>query len=457
MRAVENSIVEAIGPSPLVALQRVAGGVAARLFAKCDFLEPSGAAKDRVARAIVLDAEARGLLKPGGTIVEATDGAMGRALAMIAAARGYSAILVLPDKVSHEKVAALKAFGARVVVCPSALTPDDPRSRYAVAERLAKETPGGFYANQHASQAAVRAHATETGPELWEQTGGEIDVLVAGLATGATLAGAGRYLKEKKPEVQIVGVDPLGSVYYDLVKSGRATKPFPFKLESIGADFVGSSFDLGVLDDVVRVDDRESFLMARELVRREGLFVGGASGAVVAGALKYARALGEKKNIVVVLGDRGSMALSKIFNDDWMRENGFLEGASLGSVADLLEKKGSDELILAHPLDRVRDVIKRMKGHGISQIPVVEEGRLLGVVAEVGLLRYLVSGEHSLDSAVGPLAESDFATLPRHMSIENLKGVLEYTRMAVVVDEGSKIVGVITKIDLIDYLARRAS
>jgi len=456
MKAVLPSILGAIGQSPIVKLNRLGEGLAADLYVKCDFLSPSGSAKDRMVLHLVDQAEKRGELKPGGTIIEATDGGTGGALAMLAAVRGYRCVFVLPDKVSHEKIAALKAYGAKVVVCPTAVEPDDARSMYAVAKRLATDTPNAFYANQHHNLDNPGAHALSTGPEIWEQMEGQIDVLVSGLGTGGTLMGAGRFLKSKKPSVKVVGVDPVGSIYYDLAKSGRVTKPFAYKVEGIGADFLPSTIDLAEIDDVVRVDDKECFLTTRELVRLEGLFVGGASGAAVAGARKYARASQKKENIVIVLGDRASMYLSKIFNDDWMRENGFLEDDGLGMVANLLKDK-SDAIIGAHPSDRVRDVIARMKAHGISQLPVVEDGRLLGAVAEVDLLRYLVSGEHSLDSSVGPLAESDYATVSPRTSIENLQGLLNNARMAIVLDEGSKIVGVVTKIDLIDYLAKRAS
>lgn len=458
MTGVLPNILGAIGKTPVVKLQRLGEGLAAELYVKCDFLGPTGSAKDRVALELVQQAERRGELAPGATLVEATDGGTGIALAMLAAVRGYRAVFVLPDKVSHEKIASLKAFGARVVVCPTALERDDPRSIYSVAARIAEETPHAFYTRQHQSPDNAAAHEATTGPELWEQTEGRIDVLVAGLGTGGTLAGAGRYLKAQKPSLKLVGVDPVGSVFYDHAKSGRATKPFAYKVEGVGGDFLPSGLALSELDEVVRVDDKECFLTARELVRQEGLFVGGASGAAVAGALKYARATQKKENIVIVLGDRASMYLSKIFNDDWMRENGFLEDAGLGSVADLLAHKGDDEIISAHPADRVRDVIGRMKMHGISQLPVVEEGRLLGAVAEVDLLRYLVSGEHSLDSSVGPLAESDYATTSPRTSLENLQGLLNNARMAIVLDDAeSSIVGVITKIDVIDYLARRAT
>ena len=280
-------------------------------------------------------------------------------------------------------------------------------------------------------------------------------MLVAGLGTGGTISGTGRYLKEKKPEIQIVGVDPVGSLYYDYVKSGRVTKPFTYKVEGIGEDFFPSTVDLKILDEIIRVDDKECFTMTRELVRNEGLYVGGSCGAAVAGALKYARQTQRKENILVILADSAAKYLSKIFNDDWMRENGFMDESGLGVVADLMKNK-TEEIIAARPSDRVRDVIARMKAHGISQLPVIDGGKLLGAVAEVDLLRYLVSGEHSLDSPVGVLAESDYATVTSRTSIENLQGLLNNARMAIVADDGA-ISGVVTKIDLIDYLARRAS
>jgi cystathionine beta-synthase len=454
MKGALPNVPAAIGHTPIVKLNRIGADLPASLHGKCEFLSPSGSGKDRMVRYVLDEAERRGELKPGSTIVEATSGNTGAAIAMIAAVRGYKCLFVMPDKTSAEQIQSLKAFGAKVELCPSAVEADDPRSYFQVAKRRAAET-GAFHASQHHNADNPAAHYRLTGPEIWEQTGGEIDVLVVGLGTGGTASGAGKFLKEKKASIQVVGVDPVGSVYYDKVKSGRVTKPFTYKVEGIGEDFFPSTMDFGVLDEIVRVDDKECFTTTRDLVRLEGLFVGGSSGAAVAGAIKYAQQRGKKENVVVILPDSGAKYLSKIFNDDWMRENGFLENTGLGVVADLLRTK-SDEIITAQPTDRVRDVIARMKAHGISQLPVVDGGKLVGAVAEVDLLRYLVSGEHSLDSAVGPLAESDYATVSPRTSIENLQGLLNDARMAIVTD-AEKIVGVVTKIDLIDYLARRTS
>jgi cystathionine beta-synthase len=446
-----TNILEAIGHTPLVQLQRLAADVPADIYVKCEYMNPGGSMKDRMTLHLVNQAEARGELQAGGTIIEATSGNTGSGLAMIAAVRGYQCIFVMPDKMSAEKIASLRAWGARVVVCPTAVEPDDPRSYYSVAKRMALETPNSFYANQYHNQDNPGGHYRSTGPEIWEDTGGAIDVFVAGMGTGGTMAGVGRYLKERKPAVKLVGVDPVGSLYYDYVKSARLTKPFTYKVEGIGEDFLPSTFDPKLLDDIVRVDDRECFLTARDLVRLEGLYCGGSSGAAVAGAIKYARESGKRENIVVLLPDGASKYLS---NDEWLRENGFLEGASgLGYVSDLIQQRGR-RVITAKSSDRVRDVINAMKDSGISQMPVLDGDELVGIVTEVALLRYLASGEYSLSSTVGPLSEGDYATVSPQTRIELVQSLLVNTRMAIVRD-GDTLVDVITKIDLIEYLAKK--
>lgn len=449
-----TNILEAIGNTPLVKLQRVAADVQADIYVKCEYMNPGGSMKDRMTLHLVNQAEARGELVPGGTVLEATSGNTGSGLAMIAAVRGYQCIFVMPDKMSAEKIASLRAWGARVVVCPAAVEPEDPRSYYSVARRMAQETPNCFYANQYHNQDNPGGHYRSTGPEIWEDTGGAIDVFVAGMGTGGTMAGVGRYLKERKPAVKLVGVDPVGSLYYDYVKSARLTKPFTYKVEGIGEDFLPSTFDPKLLDDIVRVDDRECFLTARDLVRLEGLYCGGSSGAAVAGAIKYARETGTRENIVVLLPDGASKYLSKVFNDEWLRENGFLEGPSgLGYVSDLIQLRGR-RIITARTTDRVRDVIAAMKDSGISQMPVVDGEELTGIVTEVALLRYLASGEYSLSSTIGPLTEGDYATVSPQTRIELVQSLLVNARMAIVRD-GSALVDVITKIDLIEYLAKK--
>ncbi|MBI5514625.1 MAG: pyridoxal-phosphate dependent enzyme [Deltaproteobacteria bacterium] len=450
-----DNILGAVGRTALVRLQRVVpGDFQGELYGKCEFLNPSGSSGDRIAEALVDDAERQGALKPGGTLVEATSGNTGAALALVAAVRGYGAVFVVPDKASPEKVAALRAFGHRVVVCPSAVEPSDPRSHHAVARKIAEDTPGAVLLRQHHNPANPEAHYRTTGPELWDQTGGELDVLVGGLGTGGTLSGAGRYLKERKPSIKVVGVDPVGSLVHDFVKHGLLTRAFPYKVEGIGEDFFPSTLDAKVLDDVVRVDDRECFLMTRELVRREGLFCGGSAGAAVAGALKWAR--GRKEKCVVLLPDGAGRYLSKVFNDDWMRENGFLaEDKTLGTVRELLAGRAQN-LVTARSDDTLRHVIGTMKAHGISQVPVLDGDQLRGILSEVTVLRNLVSGEAHLDSTIAPIVETDYATVTPDTRIDLLQNVLADAKAALVID-GPALLGIIAKIDVIDYLARRVT
>jgi cystathionine beta-synthase len=433
MRGALSDITKAVGHTPIVRLNRVTEGLQSEIYVKCEGL------------------------KPGGTIVEATSGNTGAALATLAAVKGYKCVFVMPDKMSQEKVATLRAYGARVVMCPTAVEPEDPRSYYQVAKRIAEETPNCFYANQYHNPSNPGAHYVSTGPEIWEQCGHELDVFVAGMGTGGTISGTGKYLKQKKPDIKLVGVDPVGSLYYDFVKSGRITKPFTYKVEGIGEDFFPSTMNLKIIDDIIRVDDKECFLMTRDLVRLEGLFVGGSGGAAVAGAIKYARQSGRKENILVLLPDAASKYISKIFNDEWMRENGFLEEEKgLGTVRDLLGGRPSANVVTADAASHVRDVIDTMKRHGISQLPVIENGKLRGMVQEVDLLRHLVKGSGTLDSSIADLIESDYATVTPSTKVELLKGVLNDAKIAIVLDRES-VVGVVTKIDLIDYLAEKAT
>jgi cystathionine beta-synthase len=450
------NILETIGHTPIVKLQKVAKHVAADIFVKCEYLNPAGSMKDRVALNIVTDAERRGLLGPGATIVEATSGNTGMGLALVAALRGYQCVFVMPDKMSPEKVAALRAFGARVVICPTAVEPEDPRSYYQTAKRIVQETPGSYYANQYHNPANPEAHYLSTAPEIWEQTNGELDVFVAGMGTGGTISGCGRYFREKKKDFRLIGVDPIGSLYYEYVKTGRMTRPFSYYVEGIGEDFLPGTMNLKILDEIIRVDDKECFLMTRDLVRQEGLYVGGSSGAAVAGAIKYAEMSKRKENILVLLPDSAQKYLSKIFDDKWMRENGFLDEPDvLGTVSQLLRSRKERPLVTAKLGARVRDVITLMRDNGISQLPVVRpNGRLAGIVAEVDLLNHLVKSEGGLDSAVDDLAESDYATVTPATRIHLLRNIFNDAKI-VVVEERDEIVGVITKIDLIEYLAER--
>jgi cystathionine beta-synthase len=464
MQGALEDIAKAAGDTPIVRLNRVTAGLPVEIYVKCEFLNPGGSHKDRLAANLLRRAE-ENVLKPGGTIVEATSGNTGASLALLAALRGYRCVFVMPDKMSQEKISHLRAFGARVVVCPTAVEPDDPRSYYQVAQRIARETPNSFYANQYHNPANPEAHYLSTGPEIWRQTGGDFEVFCAGLGTGGTITGTGKFFREKKAGIKIVGVDPVGSLYYDFVKQGRITKSFAYKVEGIGEDFFPTTMDLKILDDIVRVDDKECFLMTRDLTRLEGIFVGGSGGAAVAGAIKYARAMTERgeatvtargtarpARILVLLADGGHKYLSKIFNDDWMRENGFLDEApGIGTVRDMLQ--GKRPIVVSEPGASLREVITHMKDLGISQLPVMEGGKMCGIVAEVDLLRALVSGGKTLESPIAEVVEDDYATVTPNTKIELLQGVLADAKVAIV-EEGDAVVGIVTKIDLIDFLAK---
>ncbi len=458
MKGAVANVVEAIGHTPIIKLNKVAAHVKSEIYVKMEFLNPGGSMKDRVALNIILDAERRGLLQPGGTIVEATSGNTGAGLALIAATRGYKCIFVMPDKMSHEKIATLRAFGAKVVICPTAVEPEDPRSYYEVTKRIVAETPGAFHANQYHNPANPEAHYVSTAPEMWEQTAGDMDVFVAGMGTGGTISGCGRYFKERKQGFQVIGVDPIGSLYYDYVKTGRLTKPFAYSVEGIGEDFLPSTMNLKIIDEIVRVDDKECFLMTRALVRDEGIFCGGSSGAAVAGAIRYAEQLGDvKKNIVVLLPDSAQKYLSKIFDDKWMSENGFLEAPDpLGTVQDLLRSRPRRPIVTVGRGDSIHNTIAVLKEHGISQVPVIESGRLSGLVSEIDLLNYLLANPGKIDEPIDGLIEADYATVTPQTKVKLLRTIFNDAKLVCVLDRDD-VVGVISKIDLIEYLAGRTA
>jgi cystathionine beta-synthase len=424
-------------------------------------MNPGGSVKDRVGAFIIEQAEKRGELKPGGTIVEATSGNTGVGLAIAAALKGYKTVFVMPDKMSNEKILSLRAFGAKVVITPTAVEPDDPRSYYEVANKFAREIPNAILANQYHNPDNPLSHELTTGPELWEQTDGRVTDVIIGMGTGGTISGVGRYLKSKNPDIKIVGVDIEGSILTEIWqnkgKIPEGTYPKTYKVEGIGEDFLPSATDLSVVDWIERANDKESFLWARQLVKQEGIFAGGSSGSAIAGAIKYCRKLKGDRLAIVILPDSGSRYLSKFYDDKWMRESGFLS-MEFGetTLADLLIAKPDKVLYTAKLGDSIRRVVSIMHEHGISQMPVVgEDGSLVGLLEEVDLLNHmLIEHDHSQDEAIDPLVQNAGAVFPSETSLEEAMPSLK-SGYALIVVEDSQPTGILTKIDVLDYVAGR--
>jgi len=451
-------VLKVIGNTPLIKLTKVVGENSAQVFAKAEFLNPSGSVKDRMALYIIEKAEKEGLLKPGGIIVENTSGNTGAAVAMVAALKGYKAIFTMPDKMSTEKINLLKAFGAKVIVTPTNVPADSPLSYYETAKRIARETPNSFYLNQYHNPLNIEAHYHTTGPEIWEQTQGEFDFLVAGIGTGGTLSGVGKYLKEKDPKIKIIAVDPIGSVFYQYFKSGKLPQPHVYKVEGIGEDMLTGAMDFSVVDEIYQVNDQQSFLMARKLTRQEGLFVGGSSGSAAHVAIELAKKVGKDKIIVVILPDSGTRYLSKIYSDEWMRDNGFLLEekipSGIGKIKDVI--KAQKKLVTAQKKDKVEQVISKMKRYDISQLPVLDGRKVVGLIAEVDLLKYMLDGKRKPKDTLANLIETDFIRVSLNSSITDVSQLLSSANSnAALVMEKDKLLGIVTKIDIVDFLAKK--
>lgn len=453
--SIYENVLEAVGQTPLVALNKLRPKGGARLLAKLEYMNPGGSVKDRMAIYMIDKAERDGRLKPGGTIVENTSGNTGVGLAMAAALKGYRCIFTIPDKMSAEKINTLKAFGAEVYVCPTNVPAEHPDSYYETAKRLAKEVKGAWYPNQYHNPDNIEAHYHSTGPEIWQQTGGKIDVFVTGLGTGGTMSGAGKYLKQVKPDIQNIGADPVGSVYYSLFHTGKMSQPHVYKVEGIGEDMICGAMDMSVLDDVRQVDDRQSFLMARRACREEGLLAGGSSGSALHVAVEVAGEMDASKTVLTVLPDGGRAYITKFYSDEWMRDMGFVpEAPDVGTVGDLLEVK-TMTLVTASPEEQAQQVVHRMKQYGISQMPIVnKDGKAVGMIHESDLLSALLEGKHRLDEPVGVLVSELHGLVEPRTPLWELKHIFGHDHVAVVQDNG-KIVGVVTQIDLIDYLGQK--
>ena len=454
MHNVHDNVLLAIGNTPLVKLNKLTGPNDATVYTKLEFMNPGGSIKDRMAVHIVAKAEKAGLLKPGGTIIENTSGNTGMGLALIAAVKGYKCIFTMPDKMSLEKINRLKALGAQVVVTPTNVAADDPRSYYETAKRLARETPNSFYPNQYHTPDNIEAHYLSTGPELYEQLDGKLDYFVTGLGTGGTMSGAGKFLKEKNKNIQNIGVDPIGSIYAGFFKTGKIGEAHTYKVEGIGEDMVCGAMDFKVVDQVRQVDDRQCFVAARRLAREEGIFAGGSSGGAIHVALEIAKEAGKGKVVVVLLPDGGSSYVSKFYSDEWMRDNGFLDDKGPGTVGDVVKGR-KQTLITGKKGEKIGALVEDMKRHGISQMPVIEaDGSAIGMVHEYDLLNALISGSHKLTDTIDKLIAPLQGVVTPETSITTLRNVFAQDNVAVV-REGQKVTAVVTKIDLIEFLAAK--
>jgi cystathionine beta-synthase len=449
-----ESVVDLMGDTPLVRLNRVAEGLAPLVLAKIEYLNPGGSVKDRIAKRMIEAAEADGRLKPGGTIVEPTSGNTGVGLALVAQQRGYRCVFVCPDKVSEDKRNVLKAYGAEVVVCPTAVPPEHPDSYYSVSDRLARELEGGWKPDQYSNPEGPASHYATTGPEIWRDTAGRVTHFVTGVGTGGTISGTGRYLKEvSEGRVRVVGADPEGSVY-----SGGTGRPY--LVEGVGEDFWPSAYDPAVPDEIVPVSDADSFAMTRRLAREEGLLVGGSCGMAAVAALRVAERCGPDDVVVVLLPDGGRGYLSKIFNDRWMASYGFLRADGKATVGDVLRRKGGDmpALVHTHPSETLRDAIEILRGYNVSQMPVVKAeppvlmGEVAGSVSERELLDAVFSGRATLADRVEKHMAPALPLVGSGEPVDAARHALEQVDAVMVVDDG-KPAGVLTRHDLLGFFA----
>lgn len=451
-----ENILGTLGNTPLVKLNKITRGYKGHYFVKVESFNPGGSVKDRIGLEIIEEAEREGRLRPGGTIVEATSGNTGLGLAIAAAIKGYRCVFTLPDKMSIEKIRLLKAFGAEVIVTPTAVPHESPESYTEVAKRIVRETPNSILANQYFNPKNPEAHYKTTGPEIWKQTGGQIDYFVCGVGTGGTISGTGKFLKEQNPNIKVIGIDPKGSMlreYFYTKKYNPTLKTY--KVEGIGQDWLPGTLNFDVIDDMVEATDKESFLMARRLTREEGIFVGGSAGTAMAGALKYADRVKENEVMVILLPDTGERYLSKVYNDDWMRENGFLIPERV-TVRYVLQSKAKTlpQLIAVDPLTTVRKALDLFKEHDVSQLPVVDKGKVVGTLVDNDLMHAVLENNSLFDAPVSKLMEPPFPVIGADAPIEHAVDFLKKKDSAVLIEDDHKLIGILTRYDVIEYLAR---
>ena len=445
-----DSILDATGHTPLVRLSRIGKSLPGELLGKCEFMNPGGSVKDRIGVKMLVDAEASGRIKPGDTLIEPTSGNTGIGLAMAAAAKGYRVIITMPEKMSQEKQVVLEALGAEIIRTPTEAAWDSPESHIGVAKRLKEVIPNSHILDQYGNPGNPGAHEIGTGPEILEQCGGKLDAVVMTAGTGGTLTGVARAIKKVLPNCQIVGVDPEGSI---LAGPGEIKS---YKVEGIGYDFIPDVLDRRLVDRWIKSNDKDSFVVARQLIRQEGLLVGGSCGSAVWAAMQVSRDLGPGKRVVVILADSIRNYLSKFVDDRWMRQQGFVKGDwEVGTVGDILLALGRREVIALDLNDRISRATDLFKSHGISQMPVLDAGKLAGILTESDLLHHLVSGRANKDTICAEVMERKVSTVATNASSSELPRIFEKGEVAVVTDQDRTVIGILTKMDLIEMLAAR--
>jgi cystathionine beta-synthase len=449
-----ESVIDTVGGTPLVRLRVVARHCPPPVLAKLEFFNPGGSVKDRIGLAMVEAAERDGKLKPGGTIVECTSGNTGLGLAMVAAVRGYRAVFCMPDKVSSEKVYLLKAFGAEVLLSPTAVPPEAPDSYYSVARSIARERPGAFLMDQYNNPANPAAHYRSTGPELWEQTAGKITHFVCGMGTGGTISGTGRYLKEKNPKVQIIGADPVGSILKHYHETGEMSEPHTYKIEGVGEDFIPGAYDFKVIDRVYSCGDRDGLNLTRRLAREEAIFVGGSSGMAAWVALEVAKGLPADALVVVLLPDTGERYLSKVHSDEWMRDNHLLDPA-ITRVSDVVGGKGRKipGLVSVSAGEPLRKALALVQQHDITQIPVLRGSQVVGTLFDNEILKRVLEDSSSLDQPVESLMAEPLPVVRNDEPVDQVTRLLATRNPAVLVSDNGKVTGILTRFDMLQFIA----
>jgi cystathionine beta-synthase len=449
-----NNILETIGNTPLVKLNNITKGVKATVLAKIETTNPGNSIKDRMAVKMIEDAERSGILKPGGTIIEGTSGNTGMGLAMAAIIKGYKCIFTTTDKQSKEKVDALRAFGAEVIVCPTNVEPEDPRSYYSVSSRLEREVPNSWKPNQYDNLSNSLAHYEQTGPEIWAQTEGKITHLVVGVGTGGTISGTGRYLKEKNPNIKIWGIDTYGSVFKKYKETGIFDKNeiYPYITEGIGEDFLPQNVDFNVIDRFEKVTDKDAALMTRDIARKEGIFAGNSAGSALAGLMQMKDELKESDVVVIIFHDHGSRYMAKMYNEDWLRERGFLEDEKL-TAKSILTKRGRQEIVTIDCEQSVLQAINTIKSLNISQIPVTQKGMVVGKITESDILSAVLDNPALRSGSVKDIMTASFPFVDLNTSIDKITSIINKENMAVLVEDGNGNIEIITQYDIINAIS----